>query len=59
MRKEKGRKRSITAFHQCSHSGNQRVISEVMSNDVNHAPKFQTMMTLPQQQLHNKHLLAL
>lgn len=58
-KEEKGRKRSITAFHQCSHTGNQRVISEVISNDVNHAPKFQAMMTLPQQQLHNKHLLAL
>lgn len=36
-----------------------RVISEVITNNVNHAPKFQAMMTLPQQQLHNKHLLAL
>lgn len=32
--------RNIIGFHQHSHTCNQRVISEVISNDVNHVPKF-------------------
>lgn len=56
---DRRRMRSIAGFQQYSHTGNQRVISEVISNDVNHVPKSQVMTTSHYQQSQNKHLLAL
>lgn len=56
---ERGRKRNIIGFHQHSHTSNQNIISEVISNGVNHVPKPQVTMRFPHQQPQHNHLLAL